>query len=111
MPDRGDLLAKRRRLRTDLPPLDEILRGSFFVRRLRCGKADRCRCGRGQLHRAAYLSVTFKDGSTEQVSVPRELESVARAWVSNYARWWNAVERISTINRELLRRRLVSPDR
>ena len=105
------LLARRRKVLADLPPLAEVLRGSFFVRRLRCGKAERCRCGRGQLHRAAYLSVTFKGGSTEQISVPRDLEPLARAWVRNYGRWWQAIERISALNRELLRRRLVARDR
>jgi len=108
---RDQLLARRKRVLADLPPLGEVLRGSFFVRRLRCGKADRCRCGRGQLHRAAYLSVTFKGGKTEQISVPPGLETVARAWVRNYARWWAVVERISVLNRELIRRRLVSPPR
>jgi hypothetical protein len=103
------LLARRKRLVADLAPVDQVVRGSFFVRRLRCGHADRCRCGRGQLHRAAYLSVTHKGGATEQIAVPRELEPLARAWVQNYARWWDAVERISAINRQLLRRRLVGP--
>jgi hypothetical protein len=102
---RENLLQRRQRLLASLPPLTEILRGSFIVRRLRCGKADRCRCGRGQLHRAAYVSVTLRRGVTEQISVPRHLEAEARTWVRNYARWWQAVERISALNRQLLRRR------
>jgi hypothetical protein len=100
-----DLLRRRRRLLAALPPLTESLRGSFLVRRLRCGKADRCRCGRGQLHRAAYVSVTLRRGLTEQSSVPRHLEAQARTWVRNYARWWQAIERLSALNRQLLRRR------
>lgn len=105
---RDKFLDRRKHALADLPPLAQVLRGSFFVRRLRCGKADRCRCGRGQLHRAAYLSVTFRGGKTEQISVPAALEPVARAWVRNYARWWEAVDRVSAVNRELIRRRLVS---
>lgn len=105
------LLLRRRRLAAGLPPLGDVVRGSFFVRRLRCGHADRCRCGRGQLHRAAYLSVTLKGGRTEQIALTREQEPLVRAWVRNYARWWDALERISAINRELLRRRRVGRDR
>ena len=101
-----ELQARRRRLLADLPPLAEVLRGSFFVRHRRCGKAT-CRCARGQGHRVAVVGITFRDGSTEQVSVPRALEPVARTWVRNYARWWDAVERISAINRQLLRQRRV----
>lgn len=111
MAARNDLRARRERLLRSLPPLSEIARGSFVVRRLRCGKAHRCRCGRGQLHRAAYLSVTLKGGATEQIFVPRSLEPLVRTWVRNYARWWDAVERISAINRQLLRRRWVGRDR
>jgi len=111
MSSRRVLLGRRQQLLASLLPLTEVVRGSFVVRYLRCGKSDRCRCGRGRLHRAAYLSVTFKGGRTEQVTVPRRLEPVARTWIRNYARWWQAIERVSAVNRELLRRRLVEPDR
>jgi hypothetical protein len=102
------LIAKRQQLLARLPPLSEVLRGSFFVRRRCCGKPG-CRCNRTRGHRTAYVAVTFKDGSTEQIALPRELEPVARRWVGNYQRWWNSVEDISRINRELLRRRMVEP--
>lgn len=103
-----DLLARRQQLLVGLPPPAELLRGSFFVRHRRCGN-PRCHCARGTGHRAALVGVTFADGSTEQVSLPRELERLARNWVRNYQRWWQTVERISAINRELLRRRLLGP--
>lgn len=108
MISRKELLARRQRLLAGLPPLTEIVRGSFFVRRRRCGKPG-CRCNRTRGHRTAYVTVTFKDGSTEQIALPRELEPLARTWVRNYQRWRQAVESISRINRELLRRRLADP--
>ena len=98
------LLDRRRRAVRNLPPLEEILRGSVFVRTLRCGKPG-CRCAAGGGHRATYLSVTFRGGRTEQISLPARLVPLARRWVANYTRWWNAVERISAINRQLLRQR------
>lgn len=79
-----------------------MVRGSVVERRLRCGKAG-CRCTRGQLHAATYLSVTFAGGRTEQISLSAELVPIARRWVANYEAWWKAVERISAINRKLLR--------
>jgi hypothetical protein len=100
------LIARRKRLLLRLPPFEEVLRGSFLVRVRRCGKPT-CRCVRGAGHRTAYVSVTFADGSTQQISLPRALEPVARSWVRNYQQWWATLERVSAINRELLRTRLV----
>jgi len=108
MSKREDLLARRQRLQTTLPPVEEILRGSFFVRSRRCGRPQ-CHCARDSGHRTALVGVTYADGSTEQIVVPASLERLARTWVGNYQNWWKTIERISTINRELLRRRLVGP--
>jgi hypothetical protein len=102
------LLARRARVRDRLPPFEEIVRGSVFTRRMRCGKPS-CRCARGVLHPATYLGVSFAGGRTVQVSLPSALVATARRWVANYQTWWRAIETISEINRELLRRRLVAP--
>jgi hypothetical protein len=99
----GKKEAHRRALR-GLPPLEEVLRGSVFVRTLRCGKAG-CRCATGDGHRATYLSVSFAGGRTEQISLPASLVPVARRWIANYLKWWRAVEKVSAINRRLLRER------
>jgi len=85
-----------------LPSLEQIVRGSVIMRRLRCGKPG-CRCARGQLHGATYLSVTFSGGRTEQISLPAALVPVARRWVANYWKWWRAVEKVSALNRQILR--------
>ena len=102
------LLARRARVRDRLPPFAEIVRGSVFTRRMQCGKPS-CRCARGVLHPATYLGVSFAGGRTVQVSLPPALVATARRWVANYQAWWRAIERVSEINRELLRRRRVAP--
>ena len=105
------LLNQRRRALRALPPLDEVVRGSVIERKVGCGKAG-CRCSRGQLHAATYLSVTFAGGRTEQISLPAPLGPRARRWVANYQAWWKAVEKISAINRQLLRaQRAAAPKR
>lgn len=98
------LLARRRRLARQLPPLEEILRGSVLTRELRCGKPT-CHCASGPGHLATYLTVSFARGRTEQISLPASLVAQAQQWVGNYQAWWDAVEALSAINRELLRRR------
>ena len=99
-----DLLGRRRRALQKLPPLEEVLRGSVLVRTLRCGKPG-CRCATAEGHRATYLSITFRGGRTEQISLPARLVPVAKRWVNNYLRWWEVVEKVSEINRQLLRHR------
>mgnify|MGYP001607740547 FL=1 len=107
-PDKATRLRQRRdALLASLPPFSEILRGSFFERSVRCGKAS-CHCASGAGHRRAYVGVTFAGGHTEQITVPPHLIPLARRWVANYQRWWRAIERISEINRRLLRERLVT---
>ncbi len=108
MADIDRLFARRQRVRDRLPPFEELVRGSVFTRRQRCGKPT-CRCARGAPHRATYLGVSFAGGRTVQVSLPPALVATARRWVANYQAWWKAIERVSAINRELLRRRGVTP--
>lgn len=96
------LLNRRQRAAARLPPFEEVLRGSVVVRSLRCGKPG-CRCAEGEGHQATYLSVTLPGGRTEQISLPRELVPLVERQVANYHAWWNAIEQVSAINRELLR--------
>jgi len=106
--DKATLLEQRRNaVLAALPPFSEILRGSFFERSVRCGKPS-CRCAKGAGHPRAYVGVTFAGGRTEQITVPPYLIPLARRWVANYQRWWRAIERVSEINRRLLRERLAT---
>jgi len=102
------LIVRRRRLLAKLPPLDEVLRGSLVERSVWCGKAS-CRCARGELHAAVYLSVTHRGGRTEQICVPRELVRSVRNGIAVYLKWWEILEQVSALNRDLLRQRRGRP--
>ena len=104
-----NLTDRRRRIAKALPPFEEILRGSVVTRLLRCGKPG-CRCAAGELHHATYLSVTHAGGRTEQISLPARLVPQAKQWVANYLKWWKAVEKVSELNRQLLRALRDAPD-
>lgn len=103
------LLQRRQRLARRVPPFEEILRGTVLTRELRCGKPS-CHCASGPGHLVTYLTVSFAGGRTEQISLPAALVAQAQQWVANYQAWWDAVEAVSTINRELLRRRRGTPE-
>ena len=98
-------LRKRREgLAKLLPPLQEVLRGSLMQRYLTCGKPD-CRCARGERHGPVwYLSVTLDQAHRTGSTVPSHQLEQVRRWIENYHRVKERLEKISDINRELLRR-------
>ena len=96
------LLTQRQRAVQNLPPIEEVLRGSVLERAVRCGQPT-CRCAAGERHAATVLTVSFPGGRTEQMSLPAAVSPTVREWVANYQRWWEIIEKVSAINRELLR--------
>jgi hypothetical protein len=98
-------LRKRRDGLTQLlPPLGEILRGSLMERYLTCGNPD-CKCARGERHGPVwYLSVTLDQSHRTGSTVPPDQVEQVRRWIENYHQVKERLEKISDINRELLRR-------
>ena len=96
------LLTQRQRAAQKLPPIEEVLRGSILERLVRCGQPN-CRCASGERHAATVLTVSFPGGRTEQISLPAAVVPTVRGWVANYQRWWEIIEKVSAINRDLLR--------
>jgi hypothetical protein len=73
-------------------------------RYLTCGKPD-CKCARGQRHGPVwYLSVTLDQSHRTGTTVPSDQVEQVRRWIENYHRVKERLEKISDINRELLRR-------
>ena len=101
------LLALRNRregLTKRLPPLGEVLRGSLTERYLTCGNPD-CKCARGERHGPVwYLSVTLDQAHRSGCTVPGDQIEQVRRWVENYHQVKEHLEKISDINRELMRR-------
>lgn len=87
-----------------LPPLGEVLRGSLMERYLTCGNPD-CRCARGERHGPVwYLSVTLDQSHRSGCTVPSDQVEQVRRWIENYHQVKKNLEKISDINRELMRR-------
>jgi hypothetical protein len=73
-------------------------------RYLTCGKPD-CKCARGQRHGPVwYLSVTLDQSHRTGTTVPPDQVEQVRRGIANYHRVKERLEKISDINRELLRR-------
>ena len=101
---RGD---SRGRFLARLPDLREVLRGSLVKRFRRCGRGS-CHCadqgdpGHGP---AYFLVVTLAPGKTIQVYVPAEHKKAVQMWIKNFQRARRILEKVSTVNRGLLKRR------
>lgn len=98
------LLRRRHRALKDVPPLEQIVRGSLLERMIRCGKPT-CRCATGDGHPTFTLTVSFARGRTEQVTIPPALVPIVRRWLANYEQLWGILEEIAAVNRDLLRHR------
>jgi hypothetical protein len=102
----SELALRQRRLglAEQLPPVTEILRGSLVQRYVTCGNPS-CKCAKGERHGPMwYLTVTLGPGRTTGGIVSPEKVEQVRGWVDNYHKVKEHLEKISEINRELLRR-------
>lgn len=95
---------RRQGLTKLLPPVAEILRGSLMERYMTCGNPN-CKCAKGARHGPVwYLSVTLDQSHRKGSTVPSDRVAQVRRWIENYHRVREHLEKISDINRELLRR-------
>ncbi len=89
-----------------LPDLRQVLRGTLIERYRRCGDQT-CHCarpgdpGHGPAH---LLMVTLGPGKTTVVYVPVKHREKVKEWVENFREAREILEKISTMNRELLRK-------
>jgi|SRR5512142_1002789 hypothetical protein len=98
------LRQRRKGLAQQLPPVTEILRGSLVERYVTCGNPA-CKCAKGERHGPMwYLTVTLGPGRTTGGIIPPEKVNEVRGWIENYHKVKDHLEKISEINRELLRR-------
>ena len=98
------LQQRRRGLVKTLPPLEETLRGSLLERYVTCGNRN-CKCAHGERHGPAwYLSVTLGVGQTSSGVLALDQVDRVRKWIGNHQQVKDSLDRISAINRELLRR-------
>jgi len=99
------LRQRRQGLAKQLPPVTDILRGSLIERYVTCGNPA-CKCAKGERHGPMwYLTVTLGPGRTTGGIIPSEQVEEVRGWIENYHKVKDHLEKISEINRELLRRR------
>jgi hypothetical protein len=99
------LRKRRRRLVRDLPPAEQILRGTLIESFKRCGRPN-CHCASGPGHGPKYyLSTSQPGGRPRQDYVPNGEHLRIAQLISNSRRLRSMLDEICAINAELLRRR------
>ncbi len=98
------LRKRRRQLALDMPPIEEVMRGTLRVTFVRCGRPN-CHCvtgpGHGPKH---YLSVSQPGGRPRRDYVRNADVERTNQRIDNLSKVRNVLNQICAINTELLRR-------
>lgn len=99
-----ELKKKKQKIIKQLPPLDEILRGTFIECYLTCIR-ENCSCHKDKKYRhGPYYRVSYgKKGRMYHVYVPLPLKETVKRWTKNYEELWNKIEKISSLNIKLIK--------
>jgi len=99
------LRKRRRKLTRDLPPLEQLLRGSLTETYKRCGRPN-CHCADGPGHGPKrYLATSQPGGRPRRDYVPNGVHEHVAHLIGNFHKLREALNEICAINAELLRRR------
>lgn len=79
-----------------------IMRGSVVTLGTKCGN-PRCRCMRGEKHQQYYFSVT-KGGKTKLIFLGKTRLTIATEYANNYRKLLDVADKISDINREIVKK-------
>ena len=97
------LLDSRKAALSNMPKLEESIRGSLVIMNRFCGKPN-CRCQKGQKHKAVYLSQSYK-GKTRMIYIPHHVVKKTAEYIKNYLKTKEILNNLSDINIKLLTRR------
>jgi len=99
------LRRRRRRLVRDLPPIEQVLRGTLVETYKRCGRPN-CHCVDGPGHGPKrYLSISQPGGRPRRDYVPNDIHVQVAHLIDNFRKLRAMLDEICAINTELLRRR------
>jgi hypothetical protein len=97
-----EALRRREKLAANLPPVDEILRGSLLRRTIR-HKTGCAKCAGGGGHPVWVLTVGYPGGVTRQYSLRPEMKPQVERWLKNYQELKATLEAICELNHALIR--------
>jgi len=103
------LVNERSQLLEELKSLTQILHGSWVERYSVCSRKN-CKCHKGERHGPRHYLVINENGRQRQKYIPNSLVESAQKGVQQYQRSTEIVDRITSINLELIKERKYEPD-
>ncbi len=95
-------LEKRRdSLLDSLRGIGNLMRGSLYTARVRCGSSS-CECAKGVKHEKQHLSVKL-NGRNHNVYVGEPRAEEVAGLIAEYHRAWRIIDELTEVNIELLR--------
>jgi len=87
-----------------VPPLGEVIRGTFREVWLECIRKE-CKCHKSKKYRhGPFYRICYGKGKKiHTVYVSKEKKAQAKRYTDNYNKLWEAIEKISTLNIQLLK--------
>jgi hypothetical protein len=98
----SEALRQREKLAANLPPANEILRGSLLRRTIR-HKTGCAKCAGSGGHPVWVLTVGYPGGITKQYSIRPEMKPQIERWLKNYQKLKAKLEAICELNHFLIR--------
>jgi len=96
------LLAQHRRQLDEMLPLRQLVKGSVYELKTRCGKPTcHCACEEGPLHSSTVLSWSER-GKTRLRTLPPGERARFRQWTENYRRFRQARAALVKLQRRML---------
>jgi len=102
---RQRLNKKKQNITSKLPPLTEILRGTFIEWWQVCARSN-CKCHKSRKYQhGPFYRVSYSKGNRSyHVYVPLKDKEKIKTWVNNYNKLWQGIEDISALNIKLIRK-------
>ncbi len=97
------LLNSRKAALSNMPQLEESIRGSLVVMNRFCGKPN-CRCQKGHKHKSTYLSQSQR-GKTRMIYIPSYAVKKTKEYIKNYQKAKFILNILSDINIKLFTKR------
>jgi len=99
-----DILKEKQKLLKQLPPLGEVVRGTFIKCYLECIRPN-CKCHKGKKYRhGPYYRVSYGEkGRIHHIYIPLNMIKTVKKWTENYNKIWQGIEDISKLNIKIIK--------